>query len=745
MSPPKVKSFKRDTSPAHRLVMRSVVVRADTLDDAGKAVQAVIASEHPVERWDEERGEVVQEILLMSGMRFRDGRPQLPIADSHDRSTVRNVLGSIRNIRVEGDELVGDVNFARDTDSQDAFYKVIDGHITDFSITADPKELVMVKRGDTAVFGDREFAGPANVITRWEPSDASLVAAGADIRSKIRRSYDISKEGIARAMSPETIAALVAKGMPSDLTDPEQIMAWVMGHLSAGEAEAVATEPVMSMDEPVVPEEEEEAAPVENMDEEEEKPAEEIENMEDDEEEVKKSVGRALKYDQKRRNEIQAICKQVGIERAFADELCDSGVSLDIARDKVIKRMATTPLGTSVGGDVRVTKSADDKFNNAVRDGLLIRAQAASRVNRKLVENASAGAEDFKHMSLLRLAEEALRRAGGATHRFAAPEIARAAIGDKEILRRMGIRRDAAYHTTGSFPNLMLDAANKTLLAGYEEAPYTWTLWARQATSVDDFKNVNRMRFSESPDLEEVAENEAYPEGQMSDSKETYHVGKFGKKFTVSWETVVNDDLDAISRIPAMHGNAARRTQNKKVYEVLTGNPMMGDGKTLFASNHASGSNVSGAAAAPSVTTLNAAYVKMRTQKGLNTDVTINVIPRFLIVPVAYEATALELVNSISYNAANNNEGVRNIYGPGGSRNLTVIGEPVLDGNSATIWYLAADPGQLDTVELVFLAGEESPVLTANWDDDHDCYKYKIRQSFGVKAIDWRGLYRNAA
>jgi hypothetical protein len=292
---------------------------------------------------------------------------------------------------------------------------------------------------------------------------------------------------------------------------------------------------------------------------------------------------------------------------------------------------------------------------------------------------------------------------------------------------------------------LLLDASNKTLLAGYEEAPYTWSLWARQANSVDDFKNINRMRFSEAPNPEEVPENQDYPEKAMSDSKETYKVSKYGESFSVSWETIVNDDLDALSRIPAMHGNAMRRFQNKKVYEVLTSNPTMGDGYELFSASHASGSNVSGAAAAPSVTTLNAAFVKMMTQKGLTSDAIINVIPKFVIVPVAYSATLLELIASTSYVQANSNQGVQNIYGPGGQRPIVPVVEPQLDANSATNWYVAADNAQIDTVELSFLAGEESPVVENEYNMKNDTYYNKIRQTFGTKAIDWRGLFRNAS
>jgi hypothetical protein len=51
---------------------------------------------------------------------------------------------------------------------------------------------------------------------------------------------------------------------------------------------------------------------------------------------------------------------------------------------------------------------------------------------------------------------------------------------------------------------------------------------------------------------------------------------------------------------------------------------------------------------------------------------------------------------------------------------------------------------QIDTVEVSFLQGEESPVLENDWDMKTDTYIYKVRQTFGVKAIDWRGLYRYA-
>lgn len=731
---------------SNALAMRSVAVQSATADATKRSVRVVTATENPIDRWDDSRQMVVAEVLEMDGMTLRSGATQIPIVDSHDTTTVRNVLGSLRNLTISGDEFGGTAYFASDDDSQTAYGKLVEGHITDFSITAQPDEVLELRSGQSYTTSrGTEVIGPANVITKWTALDASLVATGADSRSTVRRSYtDLEKRK--RTMDPALLEQLKAMGLPEGMEDPNQVLAWVVGKLGkpAEEIESMVEEKPAEPSEPVVEQMEgepkEEAKPIiEQMNEEEKKPMDASARSV-----VEGQIKRALADDQKRRSEIQATCKLAKVERAFADELCDAGVSVEEAKQRIIRKMATEPLGRSAEGDsVRVTRSSDDKYFDAARDGLLMRAQTASRVKRTLhAGKAADGAEDFSRMSLLRMAENFMRRAGVNTDRVSSPEIARAAIGDPKALARMNIQRsDPAYHTTGTFANLMLDAANKTLLAGYEEAPYTWNLWARQAGSVDDFKAINRIRFSESPDLEHVPENSSYPEGVMTDSRESYKVEKFGKTFSVTWETVVNDDLDAISRIPAMHGNAARRIQNKKVYEVLTSNPTMGDGFGLFSASHVSGDNTQGAGA-PAVSTLNTAFVKMMLQKGLNSQTVLSVVPRYLIVPVALSATALELFSSLSYNAANNNEGVRNIYGPGGERSLTPIIEPVLDGASSAAWYLAADPGQIDTVELSFLSGEESPVLENEWDFDKDCYKYKIRQTFGVKAIDWRGLLR---
>lgn len=423
-------------------------------------------------------------------------------------------------------------------------------------------------------------------------------------------------------------------------------------------------------------------------------------------------------------------------------------------------------------------QSEREKFYAAARDGFIMRCVQASGLHpQRGLDQAKAvgdfdaiqrcealvgtfnrpapGAEDLKYVSLCDLARMFLEQTGERIPPgMPGQQIAQRAIAMSNFVEMghwMQRDGDGAYNTTGTFSNLMLDAANKTLLMAYDESEHTYTMWVRQAPSAADYKQLNRTRFGEMPDPEVVPENSPYPEKQTSDSREHYAVQKHGEMFTISLEAIVNDDLHAISRIPQMQGTAMRRKINKTCYGILTENAALSDGITLFHST-SHGANLD--ANALSKTALDTGFTVMRTQTGLSGDGTVlGIKPRYLLVPSALAATAYTLTASMSdpsqASASNEdasrpgfNSGVRNPYGPGGQRPLITVEEPQLDDTSATGWYLAADASQIDTVEITFLKGEESPVLTRQDEFASDAVKYKIRQSFAAKGIDFRGLYQ---
>ena len=68
---------------------------------------------------------------------------------------------------------------------------------------------------------------------------------------------------------------------------------------------------------------------------------------------------------------------------------------------------------------------------------------------------------------------------------------------------------------------------------------------------------------------------------------------------------------------------------------------------------------------------------------------------------------------------------------------------PRLDAASATAWYLAASPNQIDTIEYAYLEGQQGAYIETRNGFDVDGVEIKCRLDFGAKAIDWRGLYKN--
>jgi hypothetical protein len=536
-------------------------------------------------------------------------------------------------------------------------------------------------------------------------------------------------------MDESLMATLKGLGLPEVMTDLEQMVIFLAGKAAgqSGSDAAPMGQVESMMDKP------EEAMRAE------EKPEDPM-RMEDTKKKVEAEVARQLKAHDDRRKTIVAHCTLAKLERSFADSLVDDpNVTVEIAQERIIRKMASQPLGGAVeGSSFSVTESEHDKFMAQASAGLVQRCFQGQIKTQKAPD--IQGAEHFRNLGLYRLAEACVRRMGVNPERYYKADVARIAMGYQSTIDRLKIQRsNDAYHTSGSFANLLLDAANKTLLASYVEAPYTWNLWVRQAQSTEDFKNISRISLGESPNLEVVPEGKEYPEGRLSDQRKNYKIEKYGKEFTITWETVIGDDLDALSRIPAMHGSAARRAQEKAIYDVFLSNPIMPDGVALFSASHASGTNLSGGAGAPGKTTLDKAFEVMGKQKGLNSDVFLGLTPSTLLVPLGYSGTALELTNSTASVDNEKNSGVVNLYGRGGARQLQTVASPYLDANNATNWYAIADNSLIDTVEITFLSGEESPVLESDWNMRNDSYVYKVRQCFAAAVIEHRGIFANRA
>ena len=346
-------------------------------------------------------------------------------------------------------------------------------------------------------------------------------------------------------------------------------------------------------------------------------------------------------------------------------------------------------------------------------------------------------ARPFANRSLLELARDALEANGVHTLDLRKHEIAERALA--------GATRAGGMHTTSDFPLILANVANKTLRRAYENAPQTFRPLVN-VTTLPDFKPANRVQVGEAPALEKVNENGEFKRGTIGEGRESYQLLTYGKVVAITRQVIINDDLDAFTRLPKMFGQQAANLESDLVWAQIVGNPTMGDNVALF---HASHGNL-GAAAGISVDAISAGRTAMRLQKGLDGKTILNLAPRFLIAPVSAQTKAEQLITTIT--PAQSDRVV-----PESIRRLELISEPRLDGGfvnpatgqtvsgSAFAWYLAADPAQIDLVELGYLEGTTGPYSEARSGFDIDGVEVKVRMDVGAKTLDWRGLYRNPA
>lgn len=139
---------------------------------SGQSLRIVVATEEPIEHFDIRRG-LYNEVLMMAGLQLRQGVASCPLVDSFNRSSTSFVYGSIRNLRVERGQLVGNIAFARDKKSQAIKHKFLDGHLSDFSLSVMPFDILRIERGEAY----RHIQGPADIVSRWTPRDVSIVVA----------------------------------------------------------------------------------------------------------------------------------------------------------------------------------------------------------------------------------------------------------------------------------------------------------------------------------------------------------------------------------------------------------------------------------------------------------------------------------------------------------------------------------------------------------------------------------------
>jgi HK97 family phage prohead protease len=409
------------------------------------------------------------------------------------------------------------------------------------------------------------------------------------------------------------------------------------------------------------------------------------------------------------RTEIRSLVRAAKLKPEFADDLIDNDATVDEAREAITSQLERRSRIAAL------TVHSNGPSND---DPTVIMARRADGLTARVMGTAPKDeAREYVHESLASHARSILSMRGETVR----------GMNDESVLTR------AAQHTLSDFPNLLSATGQRILVAGYEAAPNVLKSLARKGTR-SDFRTGSSLRIGEMGLLEKVTESGQVKSGTRGESKESYALATFAKMFSLSRAAIINDDLGAFRDWGLAMGRAASETEAGQLIGLLTesngAGPIMSDNKRLF---HADHGNLAVAGAALSTTSLSAARLAMRSQKGVDGKTPINATPKILLVSAAGETLGEQVLSEIAAATVAD----ANPF----SGKLTLLVDSRLSGAS---WYVFADPANLPVLEYAYLSGAEGPQLASREGWDVLGQEFRVLLDFGAGAVDWRGGYRNA-
>ncbi len=633
------------------LIQRSLTLRAASIDEKGRTVECTLATENKTRVFDPGVGRI-DEILLAGGGDFPK---QMPLLAVHDRYSLDSVLGSVRDIRREGNAWVGRLFFAGSPAAEAAWQMVGEGHLTDVSVGYRAVEGVVIEPGRSANVSGTNYSSssdaPLRITTRWQPRECSLVPVGADPATKVRAApdnVDIMRrppQERCGPMNPLLKRYLVSLGLRADASDSEaQAFNAALGGVNRASADSIVTgnlgeREVEALIKRASPAPAPPSAPAAT-------PPTSAVNPPVDTDLLRRQ---AIEAERTRQSEIRTQAAGIGLPEETVARAINDG--WDIARFNTEAlthvRNGRAPAVPPDHGRAPAAGRGRPAASE-VNLGLMLAMRAALGTDEKRIaafakrkglgnwEQLAAEADCYRALSLLDVCRQSL----ALDHRevpLAEDEIVRAAV------------------SGGAAANIFTDSVNATVNAAYEEESDT-TDWA-DVGDVKDFKTQTAINYAANSSLRKLGRGGTAQDADVEDGAETYKIARFARKLTIDDQDIIDDNFDILVATPREMGRASARLRPDLVYAILLDNPAMADTGDVFnataittAGGHmnyaSSGSDVVGGAL--SAAALQAAFTYMRKQYRVagKEKVPLNIVPEYLVVPPDLQFTAEILLQS---------------------------------------------------------------------------------------------------
>jgi len=676
-----VDSTELDTTGADAAVHLAASFLPSTADDKTRKIRCVAYSGASVARYDWRTGEEYDLSLSLEKGAVRLGRMKsgAPVANAHDIYSVESVLGVVERAWIEDKQLMAEVRFSERDAVTPVWQDVKAGILRNWSIG-----LWIHQRKDTT---EKNSTRRQVMAIDWEPFELSLVPVPADAKA-VSLSASPAQEKVS-SISPQGVAlspSATATGATAHTQIPKETKRMENPLVGQGSEALNPTQTHTPLAPAITPAQLKQAELA--------------------------AAEQARKDEQLRAGTIRTLCAKFKMPDTFMDKLIQDSSSVEQARAAIMDSLAAeTERQPPTQSQIEMGVDASDKLREQMSAALLY------RWNPTQYKTLAPAGREWIGFSLMEMAKHCLSLRGEKWRGRGPSEIAMAAL------------------TTSDFANILADVSNKSLRQGYEATPQTFRPFCRRVTA-PDFKTVNRVQLSNAPALQLVNENGEFKHGAFTDSKETYALVTWGRLVSITRQTIINDDLSALTRVPAAMGMKASQLESDVVWAIVTANGNMADGTALF---HADHGNL-GTTGAIGITTVDEAYTDMSLQTDPSGDV-LGLEPRFILIPTGKRALASQFLNPLQFAPTSTANVIPNYM-----RDLTPIAESRLQAHSTTAYYFACDPNTqpIDTIEYCYLEGEEGVYQDQQMGFNVDGVTFKVRLDFGAGVVEHRGLYKNA-
>ncbi|MEM9588827.1 MAG: hypothetical protein AAGA03_16210, partial [Planctomycetota bacterium] len=709
---------------------RSIRIDAADMNEESRSFPAILATEGRVLVYDYHSGRAIEEVLLAEGGSFPE---RMPLLDSHSRWSSRSVLGSVRNIRRDGDKWRGEPMVGRNLgdDVDQIWERIRQGHLTDGSIgyRYGDDDYVDIAPGQSASVAGRQWtAGKSTlrIVTKWSGREYSTTPIGADEAAKLNRSADLGlpKDEPARSQQSE--------GQANDPTEPvsngpapmkkslKRFLIFLGLRSDATDAQAQSFRDALGGDQA------ERASRIESGSEEfTEGTASSNQGRSDQGSQAGTQQTTATQTtaegtrtaEQIAQDAVRAERERIAFAEGYRGQLPDELIQRSINENWDQSRMQTNFLehfrnhrDEPVVGTLGIHDGA--RANTATTAGLqMIALQRAGfefsdeRLQSPLMRHVlSDGESNARWLSdalgiqsrggnLSEDQERALEFANRHSEMHMR-EVVGAAMQNEGVRFDPYDRMDMARYAVSSAAVGTIFSTHFAVqfMAGFMGVRDTTTGWTREA-DLPNMQKVERKQMGKGSPLKKRVKGETAKPITIDAIGEEYKLAEYTGQFFIDIQDAIDDRFNALDVTPAEMGEAAMEIRPDLVYAILLSNPnMVRDGNALFSVSAGGGRGNLHLNSPLSSANLSAAKTAMSTQK--KGDRLIGVSPRGLIVPDSKEDVAWELVNSPD--KRDNTDG--KVYG---TRNwaqgrFNVVPEPrldvgVLDPDTET--FVAGKPG----------------------------------------------------